>query len=66
MRFGRRWDGRRGWLGAPGHAEQAQRSLLLEVEGAGGRRLTAADPPAELGQVGPDGRLRKLAGEENN
>jgi hypothetical protein len=45
----------------PGHAEQAERSLLLEVERAGGGRLDAADPSAELGYLGPDPGLGEHA-----
>ena len=44
-----------------GHAEQAERSFLLEVERAGGGRLDAADPPAQLGHLGPDARLGEHA-----
>jgi hypothetical protein len=35
-------------------AKQALGALLLEVQGAGRRRLDPADAPAELGDIGPD------------
>jgi hypothetical protein len=44
-----------------GHAEEAEGSFLLEVERAGGRRLDAADPPAEIGDLGPHRRLGEHA-----
>jgi hypothetical protein len=41
------------------HAEQPERSLLLEVERSGRWRLEPADPPAQLGDLGADLRIRE-------
>lgn len=50
-----------GRLGAAGHVQEPQRPLLLEVEGAGGRRPNAADPPAEFGNLGANDRFGEHA-----
>src|SRR5580704_7567478 len=42
---------------APGHVEQAQGALLLEVQGLAGRGWDPADAPPQLGYLGPDPRI---------